>query len=259
MRRLGVVLTAVLALAGASSTLAANRSELSVYLARGGHVVPVRRVVSATPAPARASMAALLAGPTASERRQGYTTMIPSATRLRGVSLAHGVLTVDFNGRFQAGGGSESMLLRVAQVVYTATSFSTVERVAFRLDGRPVAAIGGEGVVVSPSVGRSAFEAQAPAILVEKPLPGDRVSTPIRVRGTANVFEARFSIDVMTAAGARLAHRAVLASAGTGTRGVFDVTLPLRAYRGNLVVVAYAQSPKDGSRIDVVRIPVTRR
>ena len=169
------------------------------------------------------------------------------------------MLTVDLSGRFQSGGGSQSMLLRVAQVVYTATTFPTVDRVAFSLDGRPVSAIGGEGVVVSPPVTRSSFEAQTPAILVEQPLAGDRVSTPVRIRGTANVFEAQLSIDVLKATGERLGHRTVEASAGTGTRGSFDVTIPVKAAAERLVVVAYARSPKNGARIDVVRVPVTVR
>lgn len=259
MRRVGVVVFVLLALGGSSSLAAAPVRSVTVYLVRAGHVAPVRRVVPRTAAPARAALTALLAGTTVTERRQGYTSAIPVSTGLRGVALSHGVLTVDLTRRFESGGGSRSMLLRVAQVVHTATQFQTVERVAFRLDGRPVAAIGGEGVIVSPPVGRTAFEAQAPAILVEQPLPGDRVSTPLRIRGTANVFEARFAIDVVKATGGRLAHRAVSASAGTGTRGSFDVTIPLGTASGRVVVVAYVNSPKDGSRIDVVRVPITLR
>lgn len=274
MKRLGVVLGVVIAFAGAASMLGAsprivsagpahaggvapNRSAVAVYLVRDGHVAPVRRVVAGA-APARAALAALLAGPTAAERRHGYTGAIPAGTRLRRVALSHGVLTVDLSGRFQAGGGSLSMLLRVAQIVYTATSFPSVDRVAFRLDGRPVTAIGGEGVIVAPPVSRSSFEAQAPPILVEQPLPGDKVTRPLRIHGTANVFEAQFSIDVVKANGERLVHRAVHATAGTGVRGSFDVTIPIRT-TGNLVVVAYDNSPKDGARVDVVRIPITLR
>lgn len=270
MKRLGIVLAALLALTSGSARadrsphlagsihVTPSRSAVAVYLVRREHVAPVRRVVAAT-VPARASLTALVAGPTASERRQGYTSAIPTGTRLRGVSLARGVLTVDLSGRFQVGGGSESMLLRVAQIVYTATAFPAVSRVAFRLDGKPVAAIGGEGVVVRPPVGRPAFEAQAPPILVEQPLPGQQVTTPLRIRGTANVFEAQFSIDVVTAGGARVAHRAVQATAGSGSRGTYDLTIPLGGAAGKLVVVAYDRSARNGARIDVVRVPVTLR
>ena len=234
-----------------------RRSSFTVYLVRGEHVAPVRRVVAHTPAVARAALTALLRGPTAAEQRQGYTSAIPGSTSLRSVSLSHGVATVDLSGRFQAGGGSLSMLLRVAQVVHTATQFPTVSRVAFRLDGKPVEAIGGEGVIVSPPVGRADFEGQAPPILVEQPLPGDHVPLPPVVRGTANVFEAQFSVEVQTPDGKVLIRRSAHASAGTGIRGSFDICIPLRTTAKHLVLVAYDNSPKNGSRIDVVRVPIT--
>jgi len=111
---------------------------------------------------------------------------------------------------------------------------------------------------VSPPVGRADFEAQAPPILVEHPLPGDHVSMPLRVDGTADVFEGQFTVDVETTAGKLLARRAVTASAGTGVRGSFSVTVPLHTPPRQLVVQAYDRSAKDGARIDLVRIAITR-
>jgi hypothetical protein len=251
-----VLAPAGVAAGGARSTAGNGSTRLSVYLVRGEHVSPVRRVVPRTPAVAAAALRALLRGPTAAERRAGYGTTIPAGTALRSVSVTRGVATVDLTRRYESGGGSLSMLLRVAQVVYTATRFPTVERVAFRLDGRPVEAIGGEGVAVSPAVGRAQFEGQAPAILVEQPLPGDAVSSPVVVSGSANVFEARLVVDLLDARGARIARRFVLASAGTGVRGTFAASIPVP--RGKTVrwVVAYARSAKDGRPIHVVRVAV---
>lgn len=239
-----------------SARIAAGSSSLVVYLSRGEKVSPVRRLVPHTTALARAALVALLRGPTVAERRSGYTSMIPSRTVLRDLALAHGLLTVDLSSRFQAGGGSLSMQMRVAQVVFTATQFPSVHRVAFRLDGRPVEAIGGEGVMVKPPVGRAAFEAQTPPILVERPLPGDTIRGPLIVRGSANVFEAQLAVDVRTPAGKLLAHRNVHASAGTGTRGRFSVRITLPARTGKVVVVAYSRSAKNGSPINTVRVLV---
>lgn len=252
----GVGLALAVGVARDGSAAVVSRS-FAVYLVRGEQVVPVRRLVPRTPAVARAALRALLRGPTAAERRAGFGSVIPAGTALRSVSIDRGVATVDLTGRFQAGGGSLSMLLRVAQVVFTATQFPSVQRVAFRLDGRPVEAIGGEGVIVAPPVGRLAFEGQAPPILVEDPLPGDRVGRPVVVRGTANVFEAQLFVDIVTPAGKMLAHRSVLASAGTGTRGSFSVRIPLPASPSGAIVVAYIRSPKNGARIDIVRVPIT--
>jgi germination protein M len=251
-----LLLTGAIVLAPRTSPAAAPPTSLSVYLVSGEHVAPVRRTVPHTVAPARAALAALLRGPSAAERAAGITTAIPPGTPLRGVSLAHGVLLVDVGRRFESGGGSLSMLLRVAQVVHTATQFPGVRRVAFALDGRRVTAIGGEGVIVSPPVGRTDVEGQAPPILVESPLPGDRVPLPLVVRGTAAVFEGQFVVDVVTPRGALLARRNVTASAGAGPRGAFGVRIPLRTHPARVVVVAYDRSPRDGARIGVVRIPV---
>jgi hypothetical protein len=252
------VLPAALASAAPDHPTAAAglRTAVAVYLVRGEHVIPVQRFVPHTVAVAQAAVSSLLRGPTASERKSGYSSQIPAWTELRGISVSRGVATVDLSRRFEFGGGSLSMQLRVAQVVYTLTRFPTVSRVAFRLDGRPVESIGGEGILVSPPVGRAGFEAQTPPILVEQPLPGDSVGTPILVRGTANVFEARLVVDLVTTNGVLLARSNVMATAGTGTRGRFTVRIALAAPVARFVIVAYARSPKNGARIDVVRIPV---
>jgi hypothetical protein len=247
-------------LAGTAGGRSAERvapASFAVYLARGVHVAPVRRVAPHASALARASLVALLQGPTATERRSGYSSAIPSGTALRGLSLVRGRLTVDLSRRYQEGGGSLSMQLRVAEVVFTATQFPSVRQVAFRLDGEPVEAIGGEGVVVEPSVGRAAFEVVAPPILIEQPLPGDVVRKPLIVRGSANVFEAQLVVDVRTPGGKLLAHRTVHASAGTGMRGRFSVHIPLESYSGKAIVVAYTHSAKNGAHIHTIRIPVT--
>ena len=102
----------------------------------------------------------------------------------------------------------------------------------FELDGEPVEAIGGEGVVVDPPIGRLAIEEQTPQILIESPLPGDTVSSPIRLRGTANVFEATVSIEVRDETGTVVLEAFTTATSGTGTRGTFDTKLVLPAARG---------------------------
>ena len=180
---------------------------------------------------------------------------MPAGTAVRGVDLDRDLLTVDLTRRFESGGGSLSMQLRLAQVVFTATQFPSVTRVAFRIDGRPVSAIGGEGVVVQPPVGRSNFEQQAPPILVERPLPLDRVRPPIVVRGIADVFEARLTIELRLASGQLLSRHNISATAGTGTRGSFTTKFTT-ARIGRMTIVAYTRSPKDGRAIDVTRVPI---
>jgi hypothetical protein len=232
-------------------------STFAVYLLRDGVIAPVRRTVESTPAVARASLEALMTGPTGPEESDGLVTAIPDETMLLDVSVADGVATVDLSGTFDDGGGSASMLRRVAQVVATLTQFSTIERVAFRLDGEPVETIGGEGVVVDPPIGRIAIEDRSPQILIESPLPEDTVTSPIRLRGTANVFEATVSIEVLDDTGAVVYEGFTTATSGTGTRGTFDTTVPLKDLDGPITIVAFEASAEDGRPLHVARVPVT--
>ncbi len=229
----------------------------AIYLARDEKVAPVRRRVEATPGIVRAAVTELLAGPRKEERATGYGTAVPGGTRLLGVSVAAGTARVDLSGSFASGGGSSSMLTRIAQIVYTVTQFPGVDRVSFSLDGTPATTIGGEGVIVDPPVKRSDFEDQTPGILVESPLPGDVVRSPVRLRGTANVFEANVAIDVLRADGSVLLKTFTTATSGTGTRGTFDTEVPVDAPAGRIAIVAYAPSAKDGSPLFPVELPLT--
>jgi hypothetical protein len=235
---------------------AVTTRDVSIYLLRGEQLgVGTRRSVE-SPAIALGAMRALVAGPSAADRRAGLGTAIPSGTTVHGVTITGRVATVDLSKSFESGGGSVSMLDRVAQVVYTLTALDGVDRVAFKIDGKHVRAIGGEGIVVDPSLGRADVEGQVPPNLVESPRPAAPVTSPLQVSGTANVFEAVLFVELRD--GAKLvARKRVMASAGTGTRGKFTTRLTwssasLRAP----TLVAYDLSPRDGSRQDVVRIPL---
>ena len=234
-----------------------------VYLLRGEYLGVAKRTVEPSQDAVvllRAAMDALVAGPNEDERAWGLGTVIPEDTRCLGVELEDGLATVDLSAEYDTGGGSLSMLLRVAQVVFTATQFEGVETVAFKIDGRPVEAIGGEGIMVSPAVRRADFEGQAPAILVESPAPGEHVFSPLRLWGSANVFEAQFSMRVVDGNGEIITEVPITATSGTGTRGTFaeDVQFPpADTDEGKVVVFEY--SAKDGEPIHMVEIPVRLR
>ncbi len=238
----------------------ASTTPLRVYFVRFERMGTAGRDVQPTAAVGAAALRELLAGPTETDRAAGLDSEIPDGTRLNGLSIDDGVATVDLSRAFQSGGGSTSMQLRVAQIVYTLTQFPTVKRVRFRIDGQPVEAIGGEGVVVDPPVGRAAFERQTPAILVESPTPGSVVTSPLRVRGTANTFEATLNLRLLDASGKVLYDNFTTATSGSGTRGTFEQTIPFTISKdGPGTLVAYEHSAADGSEINVVRIPVELR
>ena len=235
----------------------APTADVRVYFLHGDELDVAHRAVTATPRIATAAMTDLLAGPTPADVAAGVASAIPAGTRLLGLTIADGTATVDLSGVFAAGGGSLSMAARLAQVTYTLTQFPTVEGVVFRLDGRPLTVLGGEGIVIDHPASRSSFEALAPAILAEFPGRGWAVQSPLRASGTANVFEGQFQAELTDSAGQVLARQIVHASSGSGTRGGFTAVLsftPPTSGPGTLTL--FDTSPKDGSRIDVVQIPL---
>lgn len=228
----------------------------SAYLVAGEKVAPVARTV-AMPAVARGAMLALLSGPTAAEKAAGYTSAIPAGTKLLGIAIDGDIAIVDLSGEFDDGGGTLSMSLRAAQVVHTLTQFANVERVRFRMDGQPLELLGGEGLEVAEPQTRAMWEDYAPAVLVEGPAAGSQVYAPLKVRGTANVFEAVFNLDVVAPDGTVLASKTVHATSGTGTRGTFSAVLDFTPWTsGTGTLVAWYDSPKDGSRVVVAEVPL---
>jgi hypothetical protein len=202
-------------------------------------------------------MQALLEGPTAAESAAGLFGAIPQGTRFLGLNISNGVATVNLSKEYESGGGSLSMSMRLAQVVYTLTQFPTVTKVNFQLEGVPVSVFGGEGIVLGHPVGRADYEDMAPAILVESPTVGGTVSSPLHITGSANTFEATFIADVLDSSGAVIGEKVVTATSGSGTRGTFDVTVPYSLDQGgDGTLVVFEESAKDGSRINVVEIPL---
>ena len=159
---LGALLVAPTALAAPAATRTVN-----VYLVRGEKVGVAHRTVPTTSGVARAAMLQLLQGPSVAERAAGLLTTIPAGTQLLGVSVSGGVASVNLSRRFESGGGSLSMTLRVAQVVHTLTQFPTVKKVRFLLDGVAVESIGGEFSIASRP-GRTAVLAELPLAAIER-------------------------------------------------------------------------------------------
>lgn len=235
--------------------------QIRVYLVRGEKIGVIGSEVEKsadTEAVAQGAVQELLRAGTSGEDNAGLTTAIPTGTKLIGLRLAEdGVATIDLSDEFGSGGGSLSMQLRVAQVVYTLTQFAEVKKVAFELNGEPAQAIGGEGVVVDPPVDRSDFENVTPPILVEGPVPGQQLVSPFEAYGTSNVFEATHRLEVIDAGGRPVASTQVVASSGTGTRGVWRQRVEFFTDTpGPGKFRAFVLSAKDGSEEDVIEFPV---
>ncbi len=241
-----------------SGTAVPSTTTLNLYFMRGDKLGVAHRTVQKTQQIGAAAIQELLKGPNSTEQTAGLSTSIPAGTKYLGLTIANKIATVNLSSEYESGGGSLSMAARLAQVVYTLTQFPTVDKVTFKIDGKAVTTFGGEGLVLDHPVGRSDYESLTPAILVESPAVGDTVTSPAHLTGTANTFEAAFTINILDASGKLLVEQHATATSGTGTRGTFDVQVPFKVdheQQGKIVV--FELSAKDGTRINEVQIPVT--
>jgi len=235
------------------------RPEIEGQSASNPKLFVTRRTIEATDAVGAAAINELLAGPTGEEAAAGVSSVVPPDTRLLGLNIEDGLATVDLSSEFESGGGSLSMQMRLAQVVYTLTQFPTVKRVQFWLDGEPVRVFSGEGIVLDKPVTGADYEELMPAILVTTPAIGDRIASPVLVKGNANVFEANVTVKIVNAAGKELGGDFVTATCGTGCRCDFSLTLSFRpqpAGTKGFVVVQDDDAADQGFPPHQVRIPV---
>jgi hypothetical protein len=205
-----------------------------VYWIRGDQVWPAARTLDA-PAVAEAALASLFEGPTEQEEADlDFTTAIPAGSEPPGVTIEDGVASLDTD--------LELPDEALAQVVYTVTQFPTVDTVE----------------IGDVSYTRADFEEQTPPVLVESPLPFQEVPSPVRATGTANTFEANFNYELTDTDGLIVDEGFVTATSGTGTRGTFDFTTkPYTVpFDGIGALFVFELSAKDGSRMNVVEIPV---
>jgi hypothetical protein len=209
-----------------------------VYFLRNDKLAAAGRAGTSTRAPARAAMQELLAGPTPREEALGMTSAIPAGERLTRLEIRNGAAIADFDPIVSPDSPG------FAQIVYTLTQFPTVKRVSIVLETQDAA-----------EFTRAAVERFAPAIVVEAPTPDERISSPLRIRGTANTFEAEFRYELRDGSGSVIASGGVTATSGSGQRGTFDKTIRFSGTARELRV--FELSAADGSRIHEVRIPLT--
>lgn len=117
-----------------------------------GEIVPeaVQRTLPADQSPLTRSIEALIAGPTTSDLNRGLLTLVPPGTQLLSARVANRVAYLDFNEAFRFNPmGLEGSLGQLLQVVMTATSFPTVDRVQILIEGSYAEYLGGDGVSIS--------------------------------------------------------------------------------------------------------------
>lgn len=209
------------------------------------------------PRVATAAVTELLKGPSQSESSNGWGTAIPAGSELLGIDLDGDVATVDLSEEFESGGGSLSARMRLAQLVYTLTEFRTIKGVELEIEGQPATTFSSEGIVIDGPMTRAEFEDLVAPIVVEAPIAGQRVTSPVRISGTANVFEATVSFRILGPDNEVIAEDFATATCGTGCRGTYSKTVAFQvAQETEGIIQVFESSAKDGSPLHVVSVPV---
>ena len=85
---------------------------------------------------------AVLVGPSPEEAALGFGSPHPPDSRLLGISIENGIVTLDLSSEFRHNRGSSFVglggLHTLGSVVYTVTQFPEIEGVLFKLEGRPL-------------------------------------------------------------------------------------------------------------------------
>ena len=87
-----------------------------------------------------------------------YTTAIPPGTKLLGLNVDKEGIHINLSKEFTSGGGSASMSSRLAQVIYTATSSNSGDRVWIDIEGKPLQNLGQEGLIINQPMTRQNFK-----------------------------------------------------------------------------------------------------
>jgi spore germination protein GerM len=120
--------------------------------------VPVPVTMEKSPQP-EVNLEAALKRLLADVNSKDYSSAIPKGTNLIGVKLSGNEVFVNLSQQFTTGGGSASMIGRLGQIIYTATSLNPKAKVWLEIEGETLEVLGGEGVMLEQPLTRQYFEA----------------------------------------------------------------------------------------------------
>lgn len=193
----------------------------------------------------------------------GAYRVLPAATKVLGVKVDdQGLATVDFSPEVlnNTSVGSSGEELGIASIVDTLTEFPNIIKVAFTVDGEADNAMdwwGHVGLSEQP-FSRDVSMVQQPAIWVTSPTDGQTVASPLKIAGSARVFEATVSYRLKDEQGHILSKGFTTASVGAPERGDYAAEIKFKSpgagKKGQLEV--FEESMKDGSDSNKVIVPV---
>lgn len=118
----------------------------------------VKRQITTSDSPLTDALKALLSGPSEAEMRSGLVSLLPHGTKLLGVAVRGSTASVDLSEEFMYNRyGTEGFSAQLKQLVYTATSFPSVQDVQILVEGKTKDYLGGEGIYIGKPLSRNSF------------------------------------------------------------------------------------------------------
>lgn len=233
-------------------------TKVKQYWIRGHYLSVGSNFVDETKTPLGAgAVEALLGGAPRADAISGMTTLIPEGTKLLGLDISDGTATVDLSKEFVSGGGTMSMQVRTAQVVFTLTQFPSVNKVVFHIEGEEPEGLGGEGLPTTYT-SREEFDDILPRILVESPTPYQNTKSPITVAGMANVSADTVHWAINTTEGSPLGNgSSKVTNKSPKGWASFEFQAKAKAYKGNVVLSVWEQDgEKESDRTNIYDVLV---
>ncbi|MCU0820947.1 MAG: GerMN domain-containing protein [Spirochaetes bacterium] len=136
-----------------------NKSDVMIYLISYNaktdkmSLLPMkRRVESETPV--KGALNELLKGPSKNEERRGLLTAMPENLKIRDIKIENNTAVIDFNGAIEDNANGNILLMRVDQIVYTATQFKNIDSVLIKINGKRKSFLGSDGLSIGGPITR---------------------------------------------------------------------------------------------------------
>ena len=99
----------------------------------------------------------LVSAPTRWERSKGFSSEIPQGTKVLSVRESEKSILIDLSSNFETGGGTESTVYRIKQVIKTANANTSLP-VYLYINGRQANVIGGEGIMLKQPLSEGSID-----------------------------------------------------------------------------------------------------
>jgi len=133
---------------------------VQIYFFKGESLRSVSRTITGNEGRLQFAFDQLFLGPTQQELQDGYFTQIPKTLVYKDVRISPSLATIIFDDTFkEVSGGTAKINGMLAQIVYTATQFSSVNYLNFELENKqyPII-IGGEGITIDQPLNKQDYK-----------------------------------------------------------------------------------------------------